>query len=123
MVGFTKWRESFVCVSVCEVKVVQSLFPSRCTFNMLIGPPFAAITASILLGRLSTRCWNIAAETCFHSTHKNMRSDTVVWRLGLAHSRHSISSQMCSMGLRSGLYAGQSSSSTPISTILSILSC
>uniref|UniRef100_A0A8C7J1G1 E3 ubiquitin-protein ligase UHRF n=1 Tax=Oncorhynchus kisutch TaxID=8019 RepID=A0A8C7J1G1_ONCKI len=34
----------------------------------------------------------------------------------LAHSRLSNSSQRCSMGLRSGLCAGQSSSSTPIST-------
>ena len=28
-----------------------------------VGPPFAAITASILLGRLSTRCWDIAVVT------------------------------------------------------------
>ena len=32
-----------------------------------VGPPFASLTASTLLGRLSTRCWNIAAGTCFHS--------------------------------------------------------
>ena len=30
-------------------------------------PPLAAITASTLLGRLSTRCWNIAAGTYFYS--------------------------------------------------------
>jgi hypothetical protein len=35
--------------------------------NMELDPPFAALTASILLGRLSTRCWKIAAGTCFHS--------------------------------------------------------
>ncbi|KAK6322617.1 hypothetical protein J4Q44_G00074090 [Coregonus suidteri] len=28
-----------------------------------VGPPFAAITASTILGRLSTRCWNIAPGT------------------------------------------------------------
>uniref|UniRef100_A0A673Y7K9 Limb development membrane protein 1 n=1 Tax=Salmo trutta TaxID=8032 RepID=A0A673Y7K9_SALTR len=36
--------------------------------------------------------------------------------LGLAHNRRFNSSQRCSMGLRSGVCAGQSSSSTPIST-------
>jgi hypothetical protein len=34
--------------------------------NMELVPPFAAITASTLLGKLSTRCWNIDAGTCFH---------------------------------------------------------
>ncbi|KAK6293699.1 hypothetical protein J4Q44_G00360250 [Coregonus suidteri] len=69
------------------------------------------------MGRLSTRCWNIAAGTCFHSsTRALVRSGTDVGRLGLARSRRSSSSQRCSMGLRSGLCAGQSSSSTPILT-------
>ena len=36
--------------------------------NMELVPPFAAITASTLLGMISTRCWNIAAGTCLHST-------------------------------------------------------
>ena len=50
--------------------------------------------------------------TCFHSdTRALVRSDTDVGRLGLARSRRSDSSQRCSMGLRSGLVAGQSSSS------------
>ncbi|CDQ65692.1 unnamed protein product [Oncorhynchus mykiss] len=41
----------------------------------LFGPPlFAAITASTLLGRLSTRYWNIAAGTCFHSATRALRS-------------------------------------------------
>jgi hypothetical protein len=30
-------------------------------------PRFFAITGSTLLGRLSTRCWNIAVWICFHS--------------------------------------------------------
>ena len=36
VVGFTKWRvrESFVCVSVCGLKMVQSYFSSGCTLNM-----------------------------------------------------------------------------------------
>jgi hypothetical protein len=50
-------------------------------------------------------------------SHKRIvRSGTDVGLLGLACSRHSNSSQRCSMGLRSGLGAGQSSSFTPIST-------
>ena len=65
----------------------------------------------------STRCWNIAAGTCFHSvTRALVKSGTDVGRLGLARSRRSNSSQRCSMGLRSGLCASQSSSSTTIST-------
>ena len=38
MVRFAKWRarESFVCIFVSGVKMVQSSFPSGCTFNMLI---------------------------------------------------------------------------------------
>ena len=78
-----------------------------------VGPPFAAITASTLLGR----CWNIAAGTWFHSaTQALVRSGTDVGRLGLASSRRFNSFQRCSMVLRSGLCAGQSRSSTPILT-------
>ena len=48
-----------------------------------VGPTFAAITASTLLGRLSTRCWNISAGTCFHSaTRALVRSGTDVGQLG-----------------------------------------
>uniref|UniRef100_A0A8C7SXM7 BPTI/Kunitz inhibitor domain-containing protein n=1 Tax=Oncorhynchus mykiss TaxID=8022 RepID=A0A8C7SXM7_ONCMY len=44
-----------------------------------VGLPFAAITASTLLGRLSTRCWIIAAGTCFHSaTRALVRSSSVL---------------------------------------------
>ena len=42
-----------------------------------------------------------------------VRSDTDVGGEGLARSLRSNSSQRCSIGLRSGLYAGQSSSSKP----------
>ena len=56
-------------------------------------------------------------EHCFHSaTRASVRSDTDVGWLGLASSRHSNLSQRYSMGLRLGLCAGQSSSSTPILT-------
>lgn len=40
------------------------------------------LTGSILLGRLSTRCWNMAAGICFHS---DVRSDSDVGWWGLAH--------------------------------------
>ena len=46
-----------------------------------------------------------------------VRSHTDVGREGLALSLHSNSSQRCSIRLRSGLCAGQSSSSTPNSLI------
>ena len=82
-----------------------------------LAPPFAAQTASTLLGRLSTGCWNIATGICFHSaTRALLRSGNDVGQFGLVHSRCSNSSQRCSMGLRSALCGGQSSSSTPIST-------
>ena len=81
------------------------------------GPPFVAITGSKLLGRLSTKCWNIAAGTCFPSaTRTLMRFGANFERFGLARSRRSNWSQRCSMELRSGLSADQWSSSTPILT-------
>ena len=85
--------------------------------NMELVPPFAAITASTLLGRLSTRCWNIAAGTCIHSATRVLLvrfGATDVWCL--ARRQCSNSSQRCSMGLRSGVCAGQSRSPTPILT-------
>ena len=80
--------------------------------NRELVPPVAAITASTLLGRLSARCWNIAAWTFFHSATSISKDEW--W--GRARSRHSNSSQRFSMGLRSGLCAGEPSSSTPITT-------
>ena len=72
---------------------------------------------STLLGKLSTRHWNIAAGTCFHSaTRALLRSGTDVGWLGLARIRRSNSSHRCLMGWRSGRCAGQSSYSTPILT-------
>ena len=66
--------------------------------------PLAAKPACTLMLRLSTRCWSIAAGTCFYSaTSVLMSLGTDVGRLGLAHSRRSNSSQLCLMGLRSGL--------------------
>ena len=69
--------------------------------NMELVPSFAGILASTLLGRLSSRCWNIALGTFFHSaTRALVRSGTDVGWLGLARSRRSNSSQRFSMGLR-----------------------
>ena len=75
------------------------------SINIELVPPFAALTASTLLERFSTWCWNNAAGICFHSaTTALVRLDTDVGPdLGLARSRCSNSSQRCSMGLRSGL--------------------
>ena len=86
------------------------------SINIEVVPPLDAITASTLLGRLSTTCWNLAAGSCFNLARRAwVRSGTVGW-LGLARSRRSNSSQRCSLRLRLGFYAGQSSSSTPLST-------
>ena len=82
-----------------------------------VCPPFTAITASTLLGRLSTRfvcvygiiwpfflkCFCEATEWC--------------WTGKPGSQSPSNSSQRCSIGLRWGLCAGQSSSSTPNSLI------
>ncbi|KAK6297583.1 hypothetical protein J4Q44_G00321660 [Coregonus suidteri] len=56
---------------------------------------------------------DVAVGTCFHSAPKALvRSGTDVGRLGLARSQRSNSSRRCFMGLRSGVCAGQLSSST-----------
>ena len=70
--------------------------------NMELVPPFAAMTASTLLGRLSTKCWNIVAETCFHSATRSIVRLGIVGNLGLGRSRRSNSSQRCSMRLSLG---------------------
>ena len=83
-----------------------------------VGPPSAARTASTLLGRLSTRFRSVCfffLLTIFPEAH--WWSHTDVGPEGLALSLRSDSSQRCSIGLRSGLCAGQSSSSTPDSAI------
>lgn len=78
-------------------------------------PVIAAITALTLLGRLSTRFGNLFKGFFFyHSSISAFVSlGTDVGREGLVCSLCSNSSQMCSIRLRSGLCAGQSSSSTP----------
>ena len=52
------------------------------SINMELVPPFAAITVSTLLGRLTTRCWNIAAGTCFHSATRALARSGTDGRLG-----------------------------------------
>ena len=77
-----------------------------------VSPPFAVTTALTLLGRLSTR---------FRSVHGNFWPffqkhicEVTHWCwTGRPLSLSSNSSQRCSIRLRSGLCAGQSSSSTP----------
>nr|XP_061844147.1 uncharacterized protein LOC133624531 isoform X2 [Nerophis lumbriciformis] len=77
-----------------------------------------AITASTLLGRLSTRLRSVFIGIFHHSSKSALvRSHTDVGREVLALSLRSNSSQRCSIGFRSGLCAGQSSSSTPDSVI------
>ena len=66
---YTTWPK------VCGHLLVEHLIPKSWAL-IWSWSPFAAITASTLLKRLSTRCWNIAAGTCFHSaTRALVRSD------------------------------------------------
>jgi hypothetical protein len=110
MCSYTTWPK------VCWHLLIEHLIPKSLAL-IWSWSSFAAITASTLLGSISTRCWNIAAGTYFHSaTRALVRSDTDVGRLGLARSRRSNSPWRWSMGLRSGLFAGQSSSFTPLLT-------
>ena len=78
-----------------------------------VGRPFGAITASTLLGRLSTRFRSVSMGMCdqsFRSAFVSSGTD-VGWE-GLARSLRSNLSQRCSIGLKLGLCADQSSSST-----------
>uniref|UniRef100_A0A674EQI4 Uncharacterized protein n=1 Tax=Salmo trutta TaxID=8032 RepID=A0A674EQI4_SALTR len=78
---------SFFCLNV-HYMTKRMWTPARRTphfkitgINMELVPPFAAT----LLRRLSSRCLNIAAGTCYHSaTRALVRSGTDVGRLGLA---------------------------------------
>lgn len=72
--------------------------------------------AGLKLGskKRSTGCWNMTAGICSYSDTRTSGIDVGRW--GLAHSRHSNSSQMCSVGFRPGFCTGQSSSS-PTETI------
>ncbi|MED6255114.1 hypothetical protein ATANTOWER_004861 [Ataeniobius toweri] len=73
--------------------------------------PFAAITASTLLRRLSTSFRSVSLGIFYHSFRSTfLRSHTDVGQEGLAHSFWYNLSQMCSMDLRSGLCAVQSCS-------------
>ena len=102
--------------TTCGHLLVEHLIPKSWAL-IWKWSPLCCYNRLTILGRLSTRCWKIAAGTCFHSdTRALVRLGTDVGRLGLAHSLRSNSSQMCSVGLRSGLCSGQLSSSTPIST-------
>ena len=127
-------------LKVCGQMLVEHLIPTSCvliwswspfaaiTASTLLGSLStrcwnnAAITASTLLGRLSTRCWNIAAITA--STLLG-RLSTRCWNIASIQTQEHLlvqaltlgdSSQRCSMGLRLGLCAGQSRSSTLNST-------
>ena len=63
--------------------------------------------------RLSTRFRSVFMGIFDHSSRSALRGQTDIGWEGLAHSLRSKSSQRCSIGLRWGLCAGQSSSSTP----------
>lgn len=102
-----------VCVwsKVCGHPRIDHSFPKPRPLIWSYSP-FAAITASVLLTRLSTRFWNTTLEIC---THHATRASVRLRHGGLVHSCHSSSYQRCLVGLMSGLCAGLSNSSTSIS--------
>uniref|UniRef100_A0A3B4DS63 NACHT domain-containing protein n=1 Tax=Pygocentrus nattereri TaxID=42514 RepID=A0A3B4DS63_PYGNA len=98
--------------------ILHQHYPAAVFKGVIYCISIVSITVSPLLGRLSTRFRNVFMGIFDHSSRSTfMRSDLDVGQEGLACSLHSNSSQRCSIGLRSGLCAGQSSSSTPNSLI------
>lgn len=93
-------------------------------FNSHLGVLFLCgvglfLTASTLLGRLSTRLRCVSVRIEAHSfCSAFMKSGIDVKHEGLAHDLCSSSSQKCSMQLKPGLGSGQSTSSTPNSSNL-----
>lgn len=73
--------------------------------------------ASALLCRISTRFRSANGNIRSFSRSAFVASDTGVGWEGLTYSLHSNGAQRCSVGLRSGLCGGQSSSFTPNSFI------
>jgi hypothetical protein len=60
-------------------------------------------------GRFSTRCLNVSSGMAAHSSCRAVaRAVNDVGRWSLEQTRHSNSSHRCSIGFRSGLWAGQS---------------
>ncbi len=80
-----------------------TLYSNYTDIYMDLVPAFAAITASTLLGRLSTTFWSISVVIFSRlSSRAFVSSDTHVGREGLTRSLCSSSSQKCLMALRSG---------------------
>uniref|UniRef100_A0A8C7DPG1 Proprotein convertase subtilisin/kexin type 5a n=1 Tax=Oncorhynchus kisutch TaxID=8019 RepID=A0A8C7DPG1_ONCKI len=73
---------STVCGDVCGHMLDEHLIPKSWALIWSWSPLCCyTVTASTLLGRHSTRCWNFAAGTCFHSaTRALVRSGADVWR-------------------------------------------
>jgi hypothetical protein len=78
---------------------------------------FAFTTARTLPGRISIRCLNVSGGMAAHSSSRVVASEVSdVGRWGLERNRRSNSSDRCSAGFRSGLWAAQSISGTVLST-------
>jgi hypothetical protein len=74
-----------------------------------------------LPGRLSARCLKVSGGMAAHSSGRSVTkavSDVGHW--SLEQSQHSNSSHRCSVGVRSGLWAGQSISGSLLSTNYSL---
>ena len=107
------WRgHSTVTIYTILPKVLGTCLYTYMNFNCIpvlvhrvqywVGPPFEAITASTLLGRLSTRFRSVSMGMFDHSSRSAfVRSGTDVGREGLAQSPCPNSCQRCSIELRS----------------------
>ncbi len=92
--------------------MAKSMWTHMWLFNISFqtdGHQWAAITSSTLLVSGFQSGWRDLLPFRHKSTSEVRHR---CWCSGLAHSRRSNSSQTCLIGLRSGLCAGQSSSST-----------
>ncbi|KAI4872673.1 hypothetical protein NFI96_021153 [Prochilodus magdalenae] len=89
---------------------------SRKLITAQVGPHKSKRQSTTILQTTRSRNEQECSGTPFQESTL-VRSDTDVGREGLALSLHSNPSQRCSIGWRSGLCAGQSSSSTPDSLI------
>jgi hypothetical protein len=78
-----------MCTFLCDILVEHH--SKIMSIKMGVGHPLCCHNSPTLPGRISTRRWNIAMGTCFHTAIKVLvRSDTDVGRLGMAHSQRSI---------------------------------
>ncbi len=90
-----------MCVYYIYIHSLATLLGTRCQYRF--GPPFAFRTTLILHGIDSTRCWKHSSEFLVHIDMIASRSCCrFVGCTSMMQISRSITSQKCSIGLRSG---------------------